>query len=134
MNSSLPMINNNKSVLFGIILSVIFLSVQSSFGRNSKACSNKYSIKSLTSDHHQDKAKIEIDKTAYEMFERASKNFKRKEYWKSAADLMFILDSYPEFSQLDEVLYLLANSMYEMEMYSVADKVYRYLFNIKKKK
>ncbi len=134
MNSSLPMSNNNNIVLFGIILSVIFLSVQNSFGRNSKACSNKYSIKSLTAEHHQDKAKIEIDKTAYEMFERASKNSKRKEYWKSAADLLFILDSYPEFPQLDEVRYLFANSMYEMEMYSVADKIYRYLLNIKKKR
>lgn len=128
------MINNNNSVLFGIILSVLFLSVQSSFGRNSKAFSYRYSINSLTSEEHQDKAKIEIDKTAYEMFDRASKNFKRKKYWKSAADLMFILNSYPQFPKSDEVLYMLANSMYEMKIYSVADKVYSYLLNIKKKR
>ena len=131
MNSSLPMINNNNSVLFGILLSVMFLSVHSSFGRNSKAIRNKYSIRSLTSEHYQDKAKIGIDKTAHEMFDRASKNFTRKKYWQSAADLMLILNSYPQFHKLDEVLYILANSMYEMQMYSVADKVYGYL--LKKK-
>ncbi|MFQ5772557.1 MAG: tol-pal system YbgF family protein, partial [bacterium] len=75
----------------------------------------------------QDKTKEEIERVANQQLDQAAKKFKEKQYWQSAIDLVFILDSYTDFSKLDEVIYLLGNSLYEMEIYDGADLMYRYL-------
>ncbi len=75
----------------------------------------------------QEKARADLERPAINLYHEAVKKYKNKSYWKSAVDLIVILDFYPEFSKLDGVIYLLGNCLYEMGIYDGADRMYRYL-------
>lgn len=75
----------------------------------------------------QGQSKAEIERAAINLYNEAVKKFKKKLYWKSAVDLIVVLDFYAEFSKLDDVIHQLGNCLYEMGMYDGADRMYRYL-------
>ena len=77
----------------------------------------------------QDDKKIdeELEKAANKLFDQVQKSYQNKNYWEAAIDLILILDYYPNFSKIEEGLYYLAGSLYEMEMYDGAEQMYRYL-------
>ncbi len=75
----------------------------------------------------QDRAKAELERNGKRLLSDARKKYQAGEYWKSAMDLIFIVDFYTDFSRLDEALQLLGASLYEMEMYEASNRVYRYL-------
>jgi TolA-binding protein len=69
----------------------------------------------------------DMDRAASRLYRNALKHYHEKAYWKSARELIILLDYYPAFSQADGVLCYLGESMYEMTMYKSAAKMFRYL-------
>lgn len=69
----------------------------------------------------------DMDRAASRLYRNALKYYNEKAYWKSARELIILLDYYPAFSQADGVLCYLGESMYEMTMYKSAAKMFRYL-------
>lgn len=74
-----------------------------------------------------DKEQERLDKSARKTYDQASDSYDDGDYWKAAVDLIVILDYYSTYTELDDVVYLLGNCLYEMEMYNSADRMYRYL-------
>jgi len=74
-----------------------------------------------------DKEQERLDKAARKIYDQASGSYDNGDYWKAAVDLIVILDFYSTYTELDDVVYLLGNCLYEMEMYNSADRMYRYL-------
>ncbi|MFQ5650748.1 MAG: tetratricopeptide repeat protein [bacterium] len=74
-----------------------------------------------------DKEQKELEKAARKIYKRALKSYENSSYWRAAVDLVIILDFYSSYSGLDDVICLLANCLYEMEMYDGADRLYRHL-------
>lgn len=75
----------------------------------------------------QEMTSEELEDVAKKLHRSAAKQFKKKAYWKSAVDLLAILDFHPEFTKSDQIAYLLANCFYEMQMYEGSDKMFRHL-------
>lgn len=69
----------------------------------------------------------DMDKAASRLYRSALKLYDEKAYWKTARELIILLDYYPAFSQADGVLCHLGESMYEMTMYKSAAKMFRFL-------
>lgn len=69
----------------------------------------------------------EIEKAARDLHKQAQDNYENEKLWQAAVDLILIIDFYPNYSRLDDVVYLLATSLYDLEMYDGADRMYRYL-------
>jgi TolA-binding protein len=68
-----------------------------------------------------------MDKAAARLYRNALKLYDEKAYWKSARELIILLDYYPAFSQADGVLHHLGESMYQMAMYKSSAKMFRFL-------
>jgi len=75
----------------------------------------------------------EIEKSAKKLFSSATKNYHDNHCWSTTADLIPIMEFYPTFSKLEDVVYMLANCQYDLQMYDGADRLYRYLLGSVKK-
>jgi len=71
----------------------------------------------------------DVEKRAKSLHKRARKKFRAKQFWQCSTDLITIVDYYGGYSKIEEVIFLLGNSLYELEVYSGADKMYRYLLS-----
>lgn len=75
----------------------------------------------------QDGSRRSVEHAASALYNKALEKFQLGTYWKSALDLVVLLDYYPQFSKIDGVMYHLGVCLYEMEMYDGADRVFRFL-------
>ena len=69
----------------------------------------------------------EVEKKANALYKHARKQFDTKQFWQCSTDLISIVDNYAGYSKMAEVIYLLGKSLYELQVYSGADKMFRYL-------
>jgi TolA-binding protein len=69
----------------------------------------------------------DMERAAARIYKNALKSYNEQAYWKSARELIILLDYYPAFSQADGVLYHLGESFYEMAMYKTAAQMFRFL-------
>ncbi|MFQ5865665.1 MAG: tol-pal system YbgF family protein [bacterium] len=114
-------------VITGWSVVFVFASVQITYSSPISAFTINKSSNNQRGLVQQGKSTAEIDRLALYLYNEAVKKYEKKLYWKSAVDLIVILDFYTEFTKLDDVIYLLGNCLYEMGMYDGADRMYRYL-------
>lgn len=69
----------------------------------------------------------DLERAAEHLLSEAKSYMRSGSYWQAARDLALLLDSYPEFKKTDEVLLLLGDCLYEMELYNAATSTYTYL-------
>ena len=69
----------------------------------------------------------EMEKAASRLYEGALRFYKQASYWKAARELITILDYYPAYSKIDGVLIYLGESLYNMQLYDPASRMFRYL-------
>lgn len=69
----------------------------------------------------------DVEKHAKSLYKQAQKDFKTGQYWRCSTHLIQIVDQYPAYSKIADAIYLLGNSLYELQVFSGADKMYRYL-------
>ncbi|MFQ5630611.1 MAG: tol-pal system YbgF family protein, partial [bacterium] len=68
-----------------------------------------------------------LERIAMRLFRTAIEKFDDKAHWYATRELIILLDFYPAFSKTDGVLYYLGESLYEMDMYKSASRMFRYL-------
>ena len=68
-----------------------------------------------------------LERVATRLLSTAVEKFDDKAYWHATRELIILLDFYPSFSKTDGVLYYLGESLYQMEMYNSAAKIFRYM-------
>lgn len=69
----------------------------------------------------------DMERAAARIYKNSLKSYNEKAFWKSARELIILLDYYPAFSQADGVLYHLGESFYEMAMYKTAAQMFDFL-------
>lgn len=69
----------------------------------------------------------ERERAASRLYDGALKYYKTEVYWKAARELITILDYYPAYSKIDGVLMHLGESLFNMQMYDSASRMFRYL-------
>ncbi|RKY81157.1 hypothetical protein DRQ00_00500 [candidate division KSB1 bacterium] len=70
---------------------------------------------------------LELEHAASKLLTKSQAYFEKGEYWKAAQDMILIMDYYPDYSRLDEVIYTLGNCLFQMELFKASEKIYRYL-------
>ncbi len=75
----------------------------------------------------QSLADREMERIADGLLSQAKGHIKSGAQWQAARDLALLLDYYPQYKKMDEVLLLLAGCLYEMELYNAASAAYTYL-------
>jgi len=70
-----------------------------------------------------------MEKGAGKLLIEAVQKYNDGTFWHATRDLIFLLDYYPEFSKADEVAFYLADCLYEMDMYTSSQKMFRYLIS-----
>ncbi len=68
-----------------------------------------------------------IEKTSEKLFLQAKNNFDKGNYWEASRDLIILLDFHSGYSRIDEVIFLLAECLYEIGLQNSAAKLYRHL-------
>jgi TolA-binding protein len=114
-------------VVTGWSLILLLASFQNARGTSNSALIISEPTNRESASAQQGQSRTEIERAAIQLYNEAVKKYQKKLYWKSAVDLIVILDFYSKFSRLDDVIYLLGNSLYEMGMYDGANRMYRYL-------
>lgn len=71
--------------------------------------------------------RLEMKRAAKQIYREAIGLYHRNMYWDSARDLVILMDYYPEFAEMDGVVYYLAECLYEEELTDAALKMFRYL-------
>ena len=68
-----------------------------------------------------------LDIAANKIYNKALDLFNKGKYWQCSQKLFIIMDFYTEFSQLDGVIYHMAECLYEEEMNDASMKMYKYI-------
>lgn len=85
--------------------------------------------------HNQDKSRTkanqiqdkEIERAANQVLRESIELFNERAYWKSARELIILMDYYPKFDRLDEVVYYLAQCLFEEDLPTSAIRMYKHL-------
>ena len=73
------------------------------------------------------KLESEIERAANQILRGSIELFKEESYWNCARELIILMDFYPDFGRLDEVVYYLARCLFEEELTTAAIRMYKYL-------
>lgn len=68
----------------------------------------------------------DLRKIAEKIFADAKVYVKGESYWDAIRELIILLDYYPDFERMDEVIIMLGDGLYEMELYHASSEMYRY--------
>ncbi len=69
----------------------------------------------------------EVKRAAHQVFREGIKLYNEGAYWKSARELIILMDYYAEFDQLDQVIYYIAQCLFEENLPASAAKMYTHL-------
>lgn len=78
----------------------------------------------ITGQEVQDR---DLDKVVSRLYRTALRFYDEASYWKAARELITILDYYPAYREIDGVLIYLGESLYQMQMYDSASRMFRYV-------
>ncbi|OQX89079.1 hypothetical protein B6D60_00170 [candidate division KSB1 bacterium 4484_87] len=79
------------------------------------------------SDFPQNSSDKEMERAANKIFSSGVKLYNQGEYWRAAQELVIIMDYYPKFSQLDQVVTYLGKCLFQEELYSGSTRLYNFL-------
>ncbi len=69
----------------------------------------------------------EWQKSSEKLFSEARRHYQSENYWEAARDLIILLDFNPEFHKSDEVVFILAECLYEIGLPQSAGRLYQHL-------
>ena len=69
----------------------------------------------------------DLYKMAEKIFVDAKALEKKESYWEATRELIIILNYYYDFERMDEVILLLGDCLYKMDLYHAATAMYTYL-------
>lgn len=117
-------IRQNFLILICGLLGPVLIITNECFAQQFLNAANKNEALKIFQDEETQEA---LERTAKKLHKSAIKKFRQGRYWDCAVDLTAILDFRSDYANADEVTYHLANSLYELQMYDSADRMYRNL-------
>jgi len=117
---------------FLLIIAVIDLIFMNSIGIDSV---NASILSALSNQHNQDRLQTksngnidkEVIKAANQILSVGVDYFNKGEFWKCARELIILMDFYPEYERLDEVVYYLGQCLFEEDLPVSAIRMYKHL-------
>ncbi len=71
----------------------------------------------------------ELEKSADTIFSESKKMFNDTQYWECSRNLILILDTYPDYSDIDHVVYMLGECLYEAEMLEGSRRMFEFFIS-----
>jgi len=71
--------------------------------------------------------KNDLEGVSEKLFFEAQNYYNDGQYWEGARDLIILLDFYPSYSKIDQVVFLLGDCLYEINILDGATRIYKYL-------
>ncbi len=71
--------------------------------------------------------KDDLEGVSGKLFYEAQNYYNDGQYWEGARDLIILLDFYPSYSKIDQVVFLLGDCLYEINILDGATRIYKYL-------
>jgi tetratricopeptide (TPR) repeat protein len=69
----------------------------------------------------------EMERAAIKVLNNAIKLYNNEKFWQAAQELVIIMDYYPKFSRLDQVITYLGKCLFQEELYTGSTRLYNYL-------
>lgn len=69
----------------------------------------------------------DLEKASEKLHLGAKRLYNDGAYWEAARDLIILLDFYPDYSQIDDAVFILGDCLYEIGIMDGATRIYRYL-------
>lgn len=69
----------------------------------------------------------DLENASEKLHFEAKRHLKEARYWEAARDLIILLDFYPDYSQIDDAVFILGDCLYEIGIMDGATRIYRYL-------
>ncbi|NIA31943.1 MAG: tetratricopeptide repeat protein [Actinobacteria bacterium] len=102
-----------------IVLPLFFLTNASiAIGKTEQQSKSQQLEKSLRND---------LEGVSEKLFYEAQNYYYNGQYWEGARDLIILLDFYPSYSKIDQVVFLLGDCLYEINILDGATRIYKYL-------
>lgn len=81
----------------------------------------------VNSQNRQDiKDEKEMKRAAKKIFNKGVDYYKKGEYWNCSQELIIIMDFYPKFDRMDQVVNYLGKCLFQEELYTAAIRMYNY--------
>ncbi len=69
----------------------------------------------------------EIERAANQILRGSIELFKEGAFWKCARELIILMDYYPDYEKFDEVIFYLAQCLFEEDLSTAAERMYKHL-------
>lgn len=69
----------------------------------------------------------DLEKASVRLHGEGEDLFAQGRYWECARDLIILIDFFPDYSRIDEVFFMLGESLYEIGLYDGSSKMYKHL-------
>jgi len=119
-------INSLLSPLVFIVISAIIMGASSVSASALPMFSNNTNQDKSQNKKADDQDK-EIVRAANQILRGGIELYNEKAYWKSARELIIIMDYYPEYERLDEVIYYMAQCLFEEDLPTSATRMFKHL-------
>jgi len=121
--------SNNILIIFVITLlsGICLLTVSVKAANLSYLSGNSNQIEFQTKK--EDEKYREIERVCNQILRGSIELYKEGSYWSCARELIILMDYYPEYEKLDEVVFYLAQCLFEEDLLTSAVRMYKYLLN-----
>lgn len=121
-------IRNDRIIILMIVILVSPIVVADGMSREFAARLEPYSLtRSPAPSNLNDDSKKELDRAANQVLRGSLEMFKNQQYWSCARELIILLDYYSNYERLDEVIFYLAQCLFEEDLSTSAIRMYKYL-------
>lgn len=89
-----------------------------------------FPVHSVQDDSNSRQDKIldkEIERAANQILRGSIELFKEGAFWKCARELIILMDYYPDYEKLDEVIFYLAQCLFEEDLSTAAERMHKHL-------
>jgi len=117
-------IHFQKAVLLNLFIIILIQPVSRGVSVFAKANTVSTIVAAAQQDNHSDK---DLEVLANKIYETGLRLFKKGEYWNCAQELIIIMDFFPEFSHMDNVVNYLGHCLFQEELNLASIRMFNYL-------
>lgn len=125
--NSLKLIHPNVNFLLIIIIWCIFTLGDTIQAKSYSLLPSERSIQDTTKFKKDKNLEKVLDRAANQVLRQSIELFNEGAFWKSAKELIILMDYYSSYERLDEVVYYLAQCLFEENLSTAAIRMYKHL-------
>lgn len=120
-------INNHPNRIGWSVVIIIIVFFGQSVSAREIAWSNAMYFQDTPQTQQDLRSQREIERAANQVLRGSIELFNEGAYWNSARELIILMDYYPNYNKLDEVIFYLGQCLFEENLSTSAIRLYKYL-------